>query len=388
VPGVLGDRYGRRFCYQFNLALFGVASLTAAFAPNMTILICLRFVMGLGLGAEVVVGYATLAEFLPARNRGRWVAFMALIANFSSFVALAVAYYVIPMLGWRFMFAIPGLAALGIWFARKSMPESPRWLESVGRTEEAGKVLEIIEEQVARTKPVPAIVKFAAAPLAEPVSAAVLFSHPVLRRTLIGILINVTVGFTLYGFLQWLPTIFVQQGMTLSSSLQILMVMAIGKTIGAAVGMFPADWAGRKPSIVLFALLSALIGIGLVFAQGPVFIVTSFALAVALGVTNTISFTVYVPELVETRYRLRGTGLCGAAGRLATSAVQFLVVYLYGIGGLAAIVTMLVALLILEAIVIQLFGSETGRVSLETASASDGREDFSAGVPAAVHAKS
>src|ERR1700742_3626359 len=73
--GFLGDRYGRRFTYQFNLLVFGVASLAAAFAPNMTVLIACRFVMGLGLGAENVVGYATITEFVPARTRGKWSGF-------------------------------------------------------------------------------------------------------------------------------------------------------------------------------------------------------------------------------------------------------------------------------------------------------------------------
>lgn len=365
--GVLGDRYGRRFCYQLNFAIFGLASLAAASAPNMTVLIGLRFVMGLGLGAEVVVGYATLAEFLPAKNRGRWVVLMAMIANFASFVSLVIAYYVIPTLGWRYMFAIPGIAALLIWLARRSMPESPRWLESVGRIAEADKVLSDIEARVAASGPLPEAAPPAPMPPQEPISSAVLFSRPVLGRTLIGILINITVGFTLYGFLQWLPTIFVQQGMTLGSSLQIVMVMTVGKVVGAGAGVVLTDWAGRKPSITLFALLSALLGGALVFTQGDTFIATSFVLAVALGVTNTIAFTVYVPELFETRYRLRGTGLCGAVGRLATSAVQFLVVYLYANGGLGAIVSMLAGLLMLEAIAVQLFGPETKQVSLEEA---------------------
>jgi MFS transporter, putative metabolite:H+ symporter len=371
LAGVLGDRYGRRFCYQLNLAIFGVASVAAAFAPNMTVLIWLRFVMGLGLGAEVVVGYATLAEFLPAQNRGRWIAMMALVANFSSFVSLSIAYYVIPAFGWRYMFAIPGIAALLIWLARKSMPESPRWLESAGRTEEAGRVLAKIELEVAKSKSVPEVATQAPLARTEPVSSAVLFSRPVIRRTLIGILINITIGFTLYGFLQWLPTIFVKQGMTMTSALQIVMVMSIGKTVGAAVGMVLADWAGRKPTIVIFALLSAFLSVGLAFAHDQTFVLMSFVLAVALGVTNTISFTVYVPELFETRYRLRGTGLCGASGRLATSGVQFLVVYLYANGGLPSIIAMLVGLLVLEAIAVYFFGPETKQVSLEEAASKD-----------------
>src|ERR1700752_5221133 len=75
--GFLGDRYGRRFTYQFNLLVFGLASFAAAAAPTMDWLIAARFVMGLGLGAEIVVGYSTMTEFVPPASRGRWMSFMA-----------------------------------------------------------------------------------------------------------------------------------------------------------------------------------------------------------------------------------------------------------------------------------------------------------------------
>src|SRR6185295_8759658 len=79
ATGFLGDRYGRRFTYQVNLLIFGLASLAATFAPDMTTLIWLRFVMGLGLGAEIVVGYSTLTEFVPPKSRGRWLSMMAVL---------------------------------------------------------------------------------------------------------------------------------------------------------------------------------------------------------------------------------------------------------------------------------------------------------------------
>src|SRR3984957_13157646 len=77
LTGFLGDRYGRRFTYQANLAIFGLASVAAAFAPSMRVLIWLRLIIGLGLGAENVVGYSTLTEFVPARTRGKWLGFMS-----------------------------------------------------------------------------------------------------------------------------------------------------------------------------------------------------------------------------------------------------------------------------------------------------------------------
>jgi putative MFS transporter len=91
VTGFLGDRYGRRFTYQVNLLIFGLASLAAAFAPNMETLNALRFVMGLGLGAEIVVGYGTLTEFVPPRSRGRWLAFMAFVVVSGSRRRLSLA---------------------------------------------------------------------------------------------------------------------------------------------------------------------------------------------------------------------------------------------------------------------------------------------------------
>ena len=77
ITGFVGDKFGRRFTYQINLLIFGLASLAAAFAQDMNQLIACRFVQGLGLGAEIVVGYSTLTEFVPPKTRGRWLSMMA-----------------------------------------------------------------------------------------------------------------------------------------------------------------------------------------------------------------------------------------------------------------------------------------------------------------------
>src|SRR5580698_10130202 len=101
ITGFVGDRFGRRFTYQVNLLVFGLASLAAAFAPDMVVLIALRFVMGLGLGAENVVGYSTLTEFVPARSRGRWRGFMVVFVVTGLPAASLLGYLLIPSLGWR-----------------------------------------------------------------------------------------------------------------------------------------------------------------------------------------------------------------------------------------------------------------------------------------------
>jgi putative MFS transporter len=149
IIGFVGDRYGRRFTYQFNLMIFGLASLAAAFAPDMMTLNILRFVMGLGLGAEIVVGYSTMTEFVPPRTRGRWLAFMSFIVVFGLPATALLGYVIIPNYGWRPMFVICGLGSLVVWYLRKSLPESPRWLETQGRTAEAETLMLAIEKEAA-----------------------------------------------------------------------------------------------------------------------------------------------------------------------------------------------------------------------------------------------
>ena len=148
ITGFVGDHLGRRFTYQINLLIFGLASLAAAFAQNMDQLIICRFVQGLGLGAEIVVGYSTLTEFVPPKTRGRWLALMAFIVVAGFPVTAILSYLIIPTWGWRPMFVIAGVGSLIVWYLRKALPESPRWLESKGRDAEAEALMTSIEKEV------------------------------------------------------------------------------------------------------------------------------------------------------------------------------------------------------------------------------------------------
>ena len=175
LTGFFGDRYGRRFTYQANLLVFGLAAIGAAFAPNMTVLIILRFIMGVGLGAENVVGYSTMTEFVPARSRGRFLGLMAVFVVTGLPAASLIGYLVIPAFGWRAMFALGGIGALAVWYARKNLPESPRWLEAVGRHAEAEALMRSIEAEASRGAPLPPVAAMVPVPplgLAAPVPAA------------------------------------------------------------------------------------------------------------------------------------------------------------------------------------------------------------------------
>ena len=259
ATGFLGDRYGRRFTYQFNLLVFGLASLAAAFAPNMTILIACRFVMGFGLGAENVVGYSTMTEFVPAKTRGKWLGLMAVCVVTGLPVSLLVASLVVPEFGWRAMFVIGGVGALIVWYLRKSLPESPRWLEAVGRTAEAEALMQSIEKEAAQGQPLPA--PAAAATIPASPDLATLFTAPLLSRMIVGSVCLITINTLLYGFVTWLPVFFIKQGLTVATSFGYSLIMALGAPIGSAIGALTADRWGRKPTIIGASLISVVLGI-------------------------------------------------------------------------------------------------------------------------------
>src|SRR3984957_8171717 len=257
--GFLGDRYGRRFTYQFNLLVFGLASLAAAFAPNMMFLIACRFVMGVGLGAENVVGYSTMTEFAPARVRGKYLGLMAVCVVTGLPIALLLASLVIPEFGWRAMFVIGGIGAMIVWYLRKSLPESPRWLEAVGRTEEAEALMASIEREAAQGKPLPA--PAAASTVAASGELASLFTAPLLSRMIVGSVCLITINTLLYGFVTWLPVFFIKQGLSVATSFGYSLLMALGAPVGSAIGALTADRWGRKPTIIGASLISIVLGI-------------------------------------------------------------------------------------------------------------------------------
>ncbi|MDB5875435.1 MAG: proP [Ramlibacter sp.] len=369
--GVVGDRYGRKFAYQFNLLLFGFASIAAAFAPSMQVLIGLRFVIGVGLGAESVIGYALLAEFVPPQVRGKWGAMLALIVNMGVFVAPAVSYVVVPNFGWRWMFVIAGVGALVVWLLRRSMPESPRWLESKGHHQQAAAVMASIEAEVGKTHSLPEVVA-TPAPRQEHVSWTVLFSRQVLPRTIVSTVIAVSLVIVIYSFVAWLPTFFVRQGLSVAKSLAFTTLMSAGAPLGCLIGIWLADRAPRKKTLVAVLLFDALAGIVYLSASSdPVLIAAGMALVVGLYLVAALGMGCYVPELFPTEYRMRGNGFANTAARVTGIFVPYLVLTLYQAGSAAAVIALCTGVFLLCAFVVTVLGPETARRSLEAIERAD-----------------
>jgi MFS transporter, putative metabolite:H+ symporter len=366
LAGYVGDRFGRRYSYQANLAVFGLASLAACFAPDIETLTVLRFVMGVGLGAELVVAAGTLCEFIPPAFRGRWGALLGLLINVGLPAANAAGYFVIPGFGWRAMFAIAGVGAIFVWILRKQMPESPRWLESQGRKEEAEATLRKIEAEVEAQRgklPPVAAVRNLEAPNAP---IWMLFSRGMIGRLVVASLAHIAINVSVYGFIAWLPTFLVKQGLTVVQSLGFTTLMTLGSPFGAFIGFIFADRIPRK--LGMLSACAAIVLFGLIYPRvsDPTLVTAvGFALVSACYFLVAIAFYGYVPELFPTSLRLRGCGLANSCGRAASIAMPYLVVFLFERFGVSGVLGVVVATLTILGIAVAILPVEMGAASLE-----------------------
>jgi putative MFS transporter len=367
ITGFVGDRMGRRFTYQINLLIFGLASLAAAFAQDMNQLIACRFVQGLGLGAEIVVGYSTLTEFVPPRTRGRWLSMMAFLVVAGFPVTALLGYLIIPNFGWRPMFVIAGIGSLVVWYLRKNLPESPRWLESQGRTAEAEALMQSIEKEVAASSgPLPPVV--VPAQVAQ-VAAMDMLKPPLLQRLLVGCWVLITINTLIFGFVIFLPQFFLRQGLTITNSLAYTLVLSIGSLVGCAVGAYLSDAIGRRWSIIGASVVT--IVSGYIYARfhagaDPAIVLSvGFVLIVAIYVQTAILFGVYTPELFPTEIRLRANGICNTLGRGATVVSPFIVGALMTSYQLPGVVWLMIGLVVVQIVVVWAWGVEPRNRALE-----------------------
>ncbi len=169
-----------------------------------------------------------------------------------------------------------------------------------------------------------------------------------------------------YGFITWVPSFMVKQGVNMVSSLWFTTLMSGGGVFGPIVGYWISDRFGRKYSIGLVAAFAAIAGAIYPNAHSMTalaicgfFMVSAILLLVALGLGT------YVPELFATRIRLRAAGVTQFSGRVATIFSPYLIVYLFAEFGIGGVVYSLSAMYLLLCIVVLIFGVETKNRPLE-----------------------
>ncbi|MBV8795462.1 MAG: MFS transporter, partial [Hyphomicrobiales bacterium] len=330
-------------------------------------------ISGIGLGVEMVTIGAYLSELAPKGLRGRAFAANQAIGFAAVPVVSFLAYVLVPTAplgieGWRWVVLIGVVAAPVVVFLRRGLPESPRWLAKHGKFAEADRVLRAIEAKVEAEHggPLPP------PGLEEPVSSASGFRDlwlPGIRgRVILMSVFNIfqTVGY--YGFNNWVPSLLVKQGITISTSLGYTTVIALAAPIGPLLGFFLGDRVERKWIIV--AAAGAILICGLIFGQAR-----SSALIIAMGVGLTLaanimsfSFHAYQQELFPTGIRARAAGFVYSWSRLSVIFSSFIIAFVLEHAGALGVFVFIAAAMGVVMATIGLFGPRTTNLALEKVS--------------------
>ena len=368
LGGLLADRYGRRQVFAVTLLVYGVATGASALVGGVGMLLVLRFFVGLGLGAELPVASTYVSEFAPARIRGRLIVILEAFWAVGWTAAAVIGYFVVPASenGWRWAFALGAIPAVYALIVRWGLPESPRWLAGRGRFAEAERIVESFERSagvrqraedrgagdtsdavVAAEEPAAAALAAdepAAASAAQPAQSAApalasknrlatLWSGEFRGRTLSIWLVWFCVNFAYYGAFIWIPSILVDAGFDLVRSFGFTLIITLAQLPGYAVAAWLIEVWGRRLTLSVFLVGSAVSAIffGTVHTEFAI-IASGMALSFFnLGAWGALYAV--TPELYPTSLRGTGAGWAAGVGRIASIIAPLVVPLMLVAGG-------------------------------------------------------
>ena len=330
VGGLLADRLGRRNVFALTLLVYGIATGAAGLSTGIAMLIVLRFVVGLGLGAELPVASTLVSEYAPSRIRGRVVVILEAFWAVGWILAALIGYFVVPASenGWRwalFLGIVPAVYAVVV---RAGLPESVRFLESRGRTAEAEAAVRSFEAASG------------VAPVSSPVaqvqsrpSWSALWDRSLRRRSAALWVTWFGVNFSYYGAFIWIPSLLVADGFSLTKSFGFTLVITLAQLPGYAAAAFLIERWGRRATLASFLLGSAASAV--LFGQAG-----SEAAIIAAGCALSFfnlgawgALYAVTPEVYPTALRGSGAGSAAAFGRIASILAPLSVPWLLGAGG-------------------------------------------------------
>lgn len=368
LGGILADRIGRRTALRYALAVVAIATLAGAFAPDMTTLIWLRGIAGIGMGAVPTVAWTLLAEFMPPRVRGQWACYAATFGNCSIVVASLAGYFLLPDGGWRWMFVIPGGACLLLWWiVGSALPESPRWLESKGRYAEADRSLTRIERSsAAPVHRAPDEIEHENRMASDGRFERSLFGRSLLPTLLLATGVAVGSNVAIYGFISWLPTMLLGEGIAMANTMGQNLLIACGSPVGAILGTVAAGRFRRKPAIIAISAVAAALALLFAATAGTTLAVgVGFVLLLTMSLLSTMVLSVYLPELFPTAVRAEGGSIAVATSRVATILLPFAMISLIERHGSAGAMGLVTASLLLVAAAVSIVGKETANQPLD-----------------------
>ena len=374
VFSVAADRFGRRVVFTWSLLWYTVATCIMATQTTTSGVLLWRAITGIGIGVELVTIDTYIAELMPRHIRGRAFAINQVV-QFSAvpFVAF-VAWQLVPRApfgvdGWRWVVLIGSASAVVVWFIRRAVPESPRWLVTRDRFDEAERITSELERRVAADvhAPLPAAV---AAPtravaLDAPSDARRIFSSTFRSRTVMLMVFNFAQTIGYYGFASWVPTLLIARGITTTTSLGYSFAIALAAPVGPLLIARFADGMDRRWQIVCSA--AAIAVFGLVFAQ------MAGAWLVAIGVLLTcsnnwmsVAFHAYQSEIFPTAIRARAVGFVYSWSRFSAVFTSLAIGYLLSHVGVNGVFLFIAGARAVAGGSVGLFGPRTSGLALET----------------------
>lgn len=313
LVGVLADRYGRKMLFQTTLVVFSVATGLCGLTGGYLSLLGMRFLVGFGLGGELPVASTLVTEFAPKAHRGKLVVILESFWALGWALAAVVAYLFIPRFGWRVAFFLGALPALYVLYLRRFVPESPRYLESVGRFDEAKAIVRDVEKACGQA---PCELERSSTQRAAAPTLRALWAPSMARRTLMLWALWFSMIYSYYGIFIWLPSLLVASGFSLVKSFAYVLVMTAAQVPGYFSAAWLVDRWGRKATLLSYlagCVVSAFVFGKVAGAAAVIFwgcLISFFNLG-AWGVVYT-----YTPESYPTALRATGSGWASGVGRL------------------------------------------------------------------------
>jgi putative MFS transporter len=358
--GEFSDRWGRKTVYQFNLLIFGIFTILGALAPTVTWLMAARFVAGLGLGGEQPLAFAYAGEYSPKRIRGRILAIVHLIGGacvwpIASLFTLAFR----DSIGWRGVWIVIGIGALIVWLFRFTLPESPRYLSTHGKGQEALDVL----KRLGIAGPTEPLATGAASDTKSDPFAIVFRMFP--TRVVAGMICFSAFFGVAIGLGTWLPNIMTEKGFTITKSLTYTFGMTLAVPCASLFMMYALDKFGRKITSVCAFVAAGIMAV--VFANAATdaeLLVAGFVMIFFIQVAGN-SMQIFASEVFPTNARASGFGWAAGVGRLATAGIVPAILWIRTGWGLTTVFVCLAVVLLIAAVSVTQLGPESRQKGLD-----------------------
>jgi putative MFS transporter len=357
----LADRFGRRSIFTWALLAYSAASVIMAFQTTATGLLAWRFLAGIGIGVEIITIDAYITELVPSSMRGRAFAVNQAVMFIAVPIVAFLAWWLVPLSplgfdGWRWVVVIGAAASMVIWVLRLFLPESPLWLARHGRGAEALAVARMLETATGASGKPDTVTEGRASAAMPMVSFGDLFKPPYVSLVIMFMVFNLCQAFGFYGFANWVPTLLIEKGITITKSLEYAFIVAFAYPIAPFLAASFADRFERK--WIICGACVAIIVFGVAFSQltAPASLIACGVLLTASNMTMSYAYHAYQTEVFPTVVRARAAGLVYSMSRLSAMFSGFIVAYMLKQGGVGGVFGLITAAMVVVIVTLAVFG--------------------------------